>query len=384
MEALSPTSSPLSTDRSSIGSRSPAPRLHTLTVLRFAAAFWILVFHLQGYVPLPDLPWWLGRFFVNGGFAMTIFFVLSGTVLAYGYHQLRATETDVVGFYRARFARIYVSYAVIQFLGALVFSPGTDFSSSKIVFINTLSLLGLQAWFPETTTYGVNNGTWSISAEFFFYALFPALLPLVRYLTRRSGALRVCFYVSALSGLIGLSDYFFRDAFLCYMLPVARLPEFILGMIIGLELITPADNRRTSLRLLSAVALAVGVILNPVLQHGFWIRANFYVVPACGWIIYALARWDQTRTVISSQVGKLLLYLGEISYSLFLVQLLPLIFFKSDRIRMGHADWLTHPYWCWAGIAAVSFLGAVILHEAIEKPARRALLRHWHMKPAVN
>lgn len=355
-------------------------RLDSLTVLRFVAAAWVLSLHLNSRAPLPVPPLW-HRLFGNGAYAMTVFFVLSGTVLAYGYHWLRPRAEDVIAFYQSRFARIYASYAALHLTAFVFLFPSNPADIVPALYTNVLSALGLQAWFPQSDSgAGAANGsTWSISAEFFFYALFPALLPAMAYLRRRMGTLRLGAYLAALSGLIGFADVFYPNGFTFYLMPAARLPEFMLGVVLGLALVERRTGPKGNTLTLGLAGLAaVGVALNPVRDYGWWIRANFVAVPVFAWLIFELARWDQRRTAASWATARPLVYLGECSYALFLFQILPLIFMDSavghtwlNRNRTGGNETL------WAAVAILSLAGAIGMHELIEKPVRRALLRHW-------
>ncbi|MCX6956348.1 MAG: acyltransferase [Verrucomicrobia bacterium] len=353
-------------------------RLDALTILRFGAALWVISFHLQARVRLEVAPL-LHRFFANGAYAMTLFFVLSGAVLAYGYHRLQPRAADVIGFYQARFARIYAPYAVLHVIALIWASPTGAHDLTSVVYTNVLSVLGLQAWFVPSLGGSANSGTWSISAEFFFYALFPALLPLIAWLRERWGAFRVCAYLSALSGFIGLADYVYGGAFIYYILPAARLPEFMIGVTVGLELLsTPRGWAGRGLSLVLALAVAAAAAVNPSADYGLWIRANFIVVPAFAWLIYELARWDQRRASGRHLAERALIYLGESSYCLFLAHMLPMLFLDSPACRRWLlAHWQAGTPAFWAAMFAFSLVVAILLHELVEKPARRYLLRRW-------
>ncbi len=360
----------------------PAPaqksRLDALTIVRFFAALWVLAFHFDQRVPLP-LPTLALRLAKNGAYAMTLFFVLSGVVLAYGYHRMRPRADDVVRFYQARLARIYPAYAVLHVLALFWALPVPQQGWSPVIYTNILSALGIQAWFPHVAMAGANAGTWSVSAEFFFYALFPALLPALAYLRKRWGTFRVAAGIALLSGFFGFADNFFIGTLVYYYLPIMRLPEFMLGVVIGLELVEPAapSARRNLLVLLAGVA-ALGTALNPSLDYGLWIRANCIVVPTFAWFIFELARWEQRRATAAGFLRRLLVYLGESSYCLFLTHILALLWIDSPvgkAWKASVADEARPSIWV-AGLV-VSLVGAIALHELVEKPARRALLKRW-------
>lgn len=353
-------------------------RLDTLTILRFAAALWVLSMHLESRAPLNGPPW-THRLFNNGAFAMTLFFVLSGTVLAYSYRSLGTTVQDALVFYRARFARIYVPYALLHVLALFWFSPSNTKELTAAIYSTVLSTLGIQAWFPNALLSGANSGTWSISVEFFFYALFPALLPMMIFIHRRYGVLRICAYLSALSGFIGLADYVYSNGALFNWMPTARLPEFIIGMGVGLTLLTPPRKiGRNNLPLVTALFCGLLAAFNPVLEYGLWIRANFFVVPVFAWVIYELARWDQSRPSTPGHASRILIYLGESSYCFFLAQLIPMFILGSNSGKAWVAlHWPASKITLWIATFAVTLVGAILSHELIEKPARRWLLQHW-------
>lgn len=359
-------------------------RIDALTILRFFAATWVVSLHLQNRVHW-DVPSLVNRFFVNGAYAMAVFFILSGTVMAYGYHRLQPRAADVIGFYQARFARIYIPYLVLHVIALIWFTPTPPRGVATAIYTNVLSLLGIQAWFVNSMTNSANSGTWSISAEFFFYALFPAVLPLIAWLRQRWGTLRVCAYLAALSGLIGLADYTYGNSFQYYIMPAARLPEFMLGVALGLELLSPGSARSTdNLRLLLASALALAAALNPILDHGLWIRANLLVVPAFGWFIYELARWDQRGDPGTSPLHRAFVYLGESSYCLFLAHMIPMLFLDSaDGRTWVNTNFHGTAPTLWGVVYGISLLGAIALHELVEKPARRYLLARWRPAPVT-
>src|ERR1035437_982751 len=82
------------------------PPLRALTSLRFFAAMYVVLFHEShnpGHIVLFPLA---ARFVASGFTAVTLFFVLSGFILAYNYDRIRSRRE----FWISRFARIYPVY----------------------------------------------------------------------------------------------------------------------------------------------------------------------------------------------------------------------------------------------------------------------------------
>ena len=344
----------------------------------------MVVFHLQFRAPL-DVPGPLRAILENGAFAMPFFFVLSGAMLAYSYRDLQLRGAEVAGFYRARFARIFPVYVVVHLLALIWFTPETAGGTAKWIYVNVLSAFGIQALFPHAITLGPNSGTWSVSAELFFYALFPACLVLLRGARTRFTTGQLFVYVWVAVTIASLAGHLLGGGLLYYALPTARLPEFVFGILLGLVL-AESPCRRVSFVALALAALAAGgAALIPISRVSIWPTANVVLVPVFAALIYFVARWEQQNAIDVRRRGwRLLVYLGECSYCLFLVHLLPMIYldspagtvWKNAALRIQGAGWL------WTVTIVGSFIAAVIAHEAIEKPARRALLKYRRRRPS--
>lgn len=149
-------------------------KLDALTSLRFFAAAMIVIGHahfifgslgIANAAPLEQ--------------GVSFFFVLSGFILAYNYPTLEGAGA-IKKFWLARFARVWPLHALMLFLWiALIFEfdrqkyfPGFD-GFARL----TANILLLQAWIPlPNWAINFNGVAWSLSVEFFFYALFPLLI----------------------------------------------------------------------------------------------------------------------------------------------------------------------------------------------------------------
>jgi peptidoglycan/LPS O-acetylase OafA/YrhL len=219
------------------------PEFFAINGLRFLAASWVLFFHISiHFGELVELKW-IQPILNQGVLAMTLFFMLSGFILSYRYVSF---DSDQIKHYiSARIARLYPVYI---FMGIItIWRLGAGASSFFLVenygylgampfalFVVFLFVFGLQAWFPNL--FGIWNfgGSWSLSVEAFFYSLFPKLRQAIGGLSDRILVLLV-FIMPAIMGVITLGlvvshKASFDTSKLFYVLPIFRLPEFVLGI----------------------------------------------------------------------------------------------------------------------------------------------------------
>jgi len=226
----------------------PTPaRLDALTGLRFVAAALVFASHLKAALHLDR--WNLGTL---GSSAVGFFFVLSGFILAHVYREQRQTLA-AGGFYLARFARIWPTHLVCM----LLMLPWTSLDAGSEPARYTWRLLDhfalLQAWTTESSWAQAFNGpAWSLSVEAFFYAAFPFLIRVSsRSLLLLYAACWICnLALYAEADALAASDPSRHVALLVVATtsPVARLPEFLLGILVQDLWKRQPANRRSERR----------------------------------------------------------------------------------------------------------------------------------------
>ncbi len=172
--------------------------LAALTGLRFFPALYVVFLHF--YVRDWASAGVARDFLDNGRSAVQLFFILSGFILTWVYYAPeRGGRIAGKTFWWLRFARIYPLYGVAM----LIYAPviGSHLASvhaspagvmAHLAFYGTVAATLLQAWVPRLSG-AWNAPGWSLSAEAFFYALFPFLLPRLHAMSRRK--LLVCLAV---------------------------------------------------------------------------------------------------------------------------------------------------------------------------------------------
>ncbi len=356
-----------------------------LTGLRFVAAAMILLHHARGIgIPVPG--WALDR-------GVSFFFVLSGFVLAHVYPRL-AGRDDIRAFLVARVARIWPAYLV-----ALVFAIVALGQPINTTF--PANLLMVQAWVPMMPWYfGYNGPSWSVSTEYFFYLVFPLLI---------LGWARSWWWKWAAAALLVVALVLLATALclppvapgfeptmhgLLYVNPLARLFEFVTGMIaygaftrlrplagrLGTAGFTLMEASLVGLVAASLVTLAPVPQLAPLLPAAGreWLsHAGGVVLFPFVTILFAfgrgwLSRWLASRPMVG---------LGQISYSVYLLHATVYALYRTHfGAAAGPPD-----YAGFAACLAVTLALAFLVFNFVEEPCRqraRQWLRRSAPKPA--
>ncbi|MDA3021063.1 MAG: acyltransferase [Actinomycetota bacterium] len=169
--------------------------IRQLTGIRFIAAAWVLLYHLQGplntlgLLAIPILP----DVMRVGRLGVDLFFALSGFILTHTYLTRlgpRLSGRKTIDFWWLRLARVYpVHLVMLVIAGVAVFAQakisGTELDRD---WLNPLdfgkNLLLVQEWGPSPQR-GWNFVAWTLSMEWLAYLLFPLLILLIWVFYRR-------------------------------------------------------------------------------------------------------------------------------------------------------------------------------------------------------
>ena len=359
-----------------------------LTGIRFLAAVHVMIFHMA-QLTIVTLPDGLSDFFGAGYVGVSMFFVLSGFILAYNYvgenGTLTVTRTD---FYIARASRIAPVYVVCMIFGLPVFVSDMmllahNLSTVALYVFAAVGMSGtlMQAWVPYPTFY-VNAPGWSLSNEAFFYLLFPGIIFFLRQRSIRaltgiaaiawlSAMILPVLYTIVNAGGQASINHLTESVSLAVLKynPLLRLPEFIMGAVTGSIFVRVGPwERRTSGILTVASLIIVTGMLAVSTKLPYIIIHDGLLAPVYALFIYALAG---DRSVIASFLSsRTMVLLGEASFALYLFHLPFARYMHRLGVLMGvDADSLF--YVIPVGIAAV--LCSILLLKFVEEPGRIAL-----------
>ncbi|MCY1693720.1 acyltransferase family protein [Curtobacterium sp. SL109] len=338
--------------------------LPSLTGLRWIAAFTVFAYHVRNLGLVDGRSQTLLTATMGAGATgVSLFFILSGFILGWG-HQ---SGTRATTFWWRRLARIYPLHfiaVIAAVLLARLLVPSIATASPKALLANFFLI---SDWHGPWWQTG-NPVSWSLVCEAFFYLAFPLVISIA---TRTSTAgLWIAAAVSVLLSFgmpILLSSL--PGGLSSASWPPARLPEFIIGVLVACLL------RRGAWRgpgvLMSALLAAAGFAAADRYTSSPFALVGFTVV-GFTLLIAALARADVTgrATVLASPP---LIALGERSFAFYLVHLLVI-----DAIAALVPPDPARPAVIGFALAVLALNAALaiasILHPTVEKPARRWLV----------
>ena len=300
-------------------------QLPSLTPLRGIAALWVVLYHYCGTAQyLPNLDVTPHSYLISKGYlAVDMFFMLSGLVMTHVYY--RAFSESVGRHYRsflvARIARLYplhvfilllfvVTAAASQFMtglatGSFESIPLTGPRSLSAIIANMFMLQGLAAG-----ELSWNYPAWSVSLEFVAYLAFPFALPAIM---RAPNPVRLVLGAVLLAPLAWLAAHTKGD-FDQWDGPITLvrcMPEFLLGTLLYFAFRDHGQRIWLSsdfgvLAALAATLIGLHVGAPDLLMVSLFAALILLSVSNTG----VFAKLVNTRPLI---------WLGEISYSLYLV-----------------------------------------------------------------
>lgn len=345
--------------------------ISALTGLRFFAAFGIVLHHADK-----------GMFFKDDLFhpfslkaAVPLFFALSGFVLTINADKYK----NILDFYTARIARIWPAHLATIGLLMLAFYPySLALFQDPWLHSSLATVFLMQAWLPRDF-YSLNGPSWSISVELFFYAIFPYLYAHMqeKYLTKASGSFLAAIALCAITPFImNISSDLYT--WLIYINPLINLPTFMLGIASGMAFKNYKSNPRsgTLIQVLAVLSIVLVLGLAGVAMSEFNSLLSHYLstsiaAPAFAFLLFSIAMY---RGIVSRVLSiPIIVYLGEISYSLYLVH--QIVFrWWADR-KYLFSDF---PMWAqFAGAVVVSLVISAFFFKFIEGPSRRVILSCW-------
>ena len=361
--------------------------LSNLTPLRGIAALWVVVFHFSEIVAkFVSLKYSL---LLSKGYLMVdLFFILSGFIMIHVYRkkfQSGLSSKNFREFIVARFARVYpLHFFTLMILILLVTSSGgwnivqdPKAISTNLLLLHSFGIHKIFTW---------NVPSWSISAEWWAYMVFPAI---VLFIYRKKGlavlvlSLFVVLSYLAIMFWIPRVNIFEPNAPVRQNLDVTFDYGFLRGLagfISGMLLYRVYEEGLLRKIFQHDMAVIISVLLAILSMH-FGLNDGFTIIFFAA-IVFAFALNNgKLHALCNKRIPQ---YLGKISYSIYLIQIFPVIpIFAGLKLPgLVYTDhsattgfWIGVVY-CLIYILIVTGL-ASLTYYTIEKPSRKFINRKW-------
>ena len=359
----------------------PAPRqIHSHAALRGIAALLVVAYHLQfggGYRLSPERA---TPILTRSYLFVDLFFILSGFIISYVNHAGRSktvTLGEMQSFMKARFARLYPLHLFCLFylvlfrwlMASLQYARHrpVDFWQTHSLESLASQLALLNAWFPKGPQWNIPS--WSISAEFFAYALFPIVVTI--HARSRAGcelaiaAFSLAFfgYIFATSGSLDI---------VVGLAPARCVAGFFLGMLLYFHRDRVARLSETALTGVQIASVAAILLILATSVADPWVIPPFFLLVA--------STWTDRGLLPNLLRGRPLLWLGDISYSVYLnhvclLQILSFFWTRSGQHLLGdgalnRCAWIVLVYATTLCISHLTF-------KFVERPMRQWLATRW-------
>lgn len=362
-----------------------AQKLGSLTSFRGLAAIWVLIHNDVLFRTETGIDLTTGLI-ERGYLAVDFFLVLSGFVLAYVYSDKinHVLSRESFEFLVNRIARIYPLYLIVllaraafEFAKRRIELNGSEsiqdsFSGEHSVHAFVANLLMIQAWglYCEPTWI---PSFWSISAEWFAYITFPVFLFVFRKAFNTAVAkfslLLLLFSILTIAAL-GLNGGSLEFP---YQYSLARcLPEFLIGIVLAsFYRQAVSQNGKLLQQLITAAnfSLIPLLILGTICVH-FRLPDPIFLAIAMLQILLLAVASNRGHSLASARP---LLYLGDISYAIYLLHM-PVQ--NVWREGIGWLGIMQSPQLPYVGLVLkiLVIVGlAAVLYQLVEIPARRRI-----------
>lgn len=325
--------------------------------LRAIAVLSVVLYHFQ--IPL-----------LKGGFVgVDIFFVISGYLISKSIiKQVDAKNFSFRTFCFNRLKRLYPALIVtvaLTYLAGYIYLAPVDFTSlSATTIYSTIGLSNIYFWltsgyFDSFAAVKPLLHTWSLSVEFQFYLLWPLVL-IILSVTTRYKALFLAI-LTIISGIIAYK-YLKTDATGAFFLTPFRIHEFSIGALVYLledKKVFSKDKHNNVIYLVGLALTLYAIIFYDSSKIIFPGKRVWIPIIGAALMIYA----GNFVTFTKILQNKFTSFIGEVSYSMYLVHWPIFVFYLY--LNLGQLNALDILY-----LLGMTFIATVLLYYLVEKPFR--------------
>jgi peptidoglycan/LPS O-acetylase OafA/YrhL len=277
--------------------------------LRAIAVLFVFIFHLnESWLP--------------GGFiGVDIFFVVSGFLISsIILSKLDNKSFSFIEFYKSRIKRIVPAYyfllIVVAIIGLFIILSTDIYTFRKSLFWSTV--FNSNYYFSTLDTYfGAKSSenpflhTWTLAIEMQFYLFLPLLL----FFTKRKWLFKLILFLTIILFTYSSIEILINNnKNSMYFSLLARIPEFFIGVLTAI-LIKEGKVFKKNKVIPSILGLCLLVVSAIFINENSPFPGVLSIIPCIGTAFLIIAPPNPIRNFLS---GKALVFIGEISYSLYL------------------------------------------------------------------
>ncbi|MCX8533621.1 acyltransferase family protein [Chryseobacterium luquanense] len=290
-------------------------KLNNLQILRGISALLVCCFHFREDINFSNFK--AGdALFKNGSIGVPIFFVISGFIMNYTTRKLRIQKntvySEIIVFIKKRAIRILPLYYLLTFLWIAVGGGLIYFQDKALLSRLMHSLLFL----PQKSAPPVLFLGWSLNYEIFFYIVFGISLFFKQKRSLFITLFFIFFYI--------LGHFLTIDNPFWMMITSSLNIYFIMGILLSIFL-SKVDISKTTALLLSSS----GIILFFLFFFNFInLKSELIIVGTVSGLVFSFLLGDYSLKI---KGNKFLIFLGDISYSLYLSHPFVEVFFRRFK-----------------------------------------------------
>jgi peptidoglycan/LPS O-acetylase OafA/YrhL len=344
-------------------------QIPSLNGLRAVSVILVIIYHWYENLPTHNLTTdIIFTFLGNGGLGVSTFFVISGYLITYLLRKEweKKQTISLKGFYWRRVIRIFPAfYAYLIVIASLKYSGLIGISTKKLLTAATFSINYGNLWGLDTSGayYWFVGHFWSLSLEEQFYLLWPTTLLVFGLKKSKNIALAIVL----ISPFIRVGNYFLSPSTRGQLGMMLHTHADIL--MAGCYVALAEGNARFESnlkRILNkrnvTIAFLLIFVASPILfylfrgSYGVTIGFSLEAVCISLIMIFVIRNYDSTRVGLALN-SKVLVYIGTLSYSLYLWQQL----FLTPQLNTTFTG--TFPF-----NLVACFCAAFISYNFVEKP----------------
>jgi len=311
-------------------------KLEFLQALRGLAIMLVVLSHTRWFFLVTPYQGLAEYLLHSGAAGVDVFFVISGFIMTYTTRGSDGSGNSVLRFYIRRFTKIWIPYVVIGFITFAVAKGSGMFTAENAVWAAKSTLFIP----PDVHSFlylggGLTDVAWSLNYEAYFYLTFGLSMLFGRFRYLALALWSVLFLVAipiwdqGHASLLTTARIDSGSAYL-QMMTNPIIWEFLAGIVIGLIYCSPFTIRNAQVARVVAAAGLLGfvwcILEGRVVDNG--------LLGWGGWAIAMVGGLCIASKTIRIPVPQWLVWIGNISYALYLVH--PLVNMVVNRLFVAY------------------------------------------------